>query len=859
MADIAGLWNATAGNPDWQYSVGYSQTDRNGSSATYHVTIAFRMTNSGASFGYGITANVNINGANYDIRVKNPSPSWSGTGWQVTYAWDIACSAGSGGGTSPITITIWGTEGASSPNLTFSGTCSLSTWNTAPSMLGLLTISPASGSIVGENTATINLSGWGANDNESSVYYTIQKDTDDAGSWPTIADNVVIGTVSYNDSIASLAQGSKVRYAISCVDTSGVRSGYLFSGYVTKNKFTKATLTSVDSFLYGDTAIAFTIAGALNTNGNTTMTYSLACAGLTTKTATAGAYSYTVTFAEIKALIGSSVNYQGNLVFTLTTANAYGSSGTSQFTIAVDLRTSPRVLTAGITVPNTGVNVPANGAYLVAGSWYFVPNRKKIEVNWGRSVDELGGAITYDVYVSVAGGAYSLVVANLPDVATMTYSFNLSAPAIASTCTVKITAKTSYGTTRDTLALGANIITIHYYNPSTITFDPVNRLQLSATVTGKVQLNTSITTGLTISVPTFNFTGYVNTATTWTVGTKSFSGALVLTATQTGSFSLTVKDTASIAIDGGTGTLSTILAQAVSAYIPMIATRSTGIGINALPLAGHILTVGGNLDVSGDAGSVTATSTGITQASQLKSVVAIGTAPLIVTSTTKVTNLNVDLLDGLQSGNASGNIPISNGTVNTNLNAEMVGGVKTTIGAASPVWPFIVQVKVDGVMEVGKYIDFHNTSNDGIDAPLRLTSELGNLFLNNNTNGASQVHSRTWTGNISRACNSYGIQSINCGFKPIFVEMWGGSNTDRTLYSHGATDGVTTGDTQTWGSTGGPNANFSQAGQLISLHTGSQLFYCNITYTATGFDLNWQYQGGSIPAGTCFFTAIAHG
>jgi hypothetical protein len=37
--------------------------------------------------------------------------------------------------------------------------------------------------------------------------------------------------------------------------------------------------------------------------------------------------------------------------------------------------------------------------------------------------------------------------------------------------------------------------------------------------------------------------------------------------------------------------------------------------------------------------------------------------------------LDADLLDGLQSGNASGDIPISNGTLNTNLNADMVDGL----------------------------------------------------------------------------------------------------------------------------------------------------------------------------------------
>ncbi len=59
-------------------------------------------------------------------------------------------------------------------------------------------------------------------------------------------------------------------------------------------------------------------------------------------------------------------------------------------------------------------------------------------------------------------------------------------------------------------------------------------------------------------------------------------------------------------------------------------------------------------------------------AQQIVSTLATGTAPLGVSSTTKCTNLNADLLDDLTTGNSSGNIPISNGTVNTNLNADMV-------------------------------------------------------------------------------------------------------------------------------------------------------------------------------------------
>lgn len=37
-----------------------------------------------------------------------------------------------------------------------------------------------------------------------------------------------------------------------------------------------------------------------------------------------------------------------------------------------------------------------------------------------------------------------------------------------------------------------------------------------------------------------------------------------------------------------------------------------------------------------------------------------------------ITGLNADKVDGYHAGNTSGSIPINNGTVNTNLNADMI-------------------------------------------------------------------------------------------------------------------------------------------------------------------------------------------
>ena len=54
---------------------------------------------------------------------------------------------------------------------------------------------------------------------------------------------------------------------------------------------------------------------------------------------------------------------------------------------------------------------------------------------------------------------------------------------------------------------------------------------------------------------------------------------------------------------------------------------------------------------------------------------AIGSPPFTVVSTTLVGNLNADLHDGYQAGNATGNIPVSNGVLNTNLNSQYLGSL----------------------------------------------------------------------------------------------------------------------------------------------------------------------------------------
>jgi hypothetical protein len=114
------------------------------------------------------------------------------------------------------------------------------------------------------------------------------------------------------------------------------------------------------------------------------------------------------------------------------------------------------------------------------------------------------------------------------------------------------------------------------------------------------------------------------------------------------------------------------------------------------------------------------------------STVATGTAPFTVASTTKVTNLNADQLDGLDSASfirsdtadsftgqltstlATGTAPfvIASTTAVTNLNADMVDGlhVAQLSGTGANILNTIPRIGADGVTELAKYLDFHDQS-----------------------------------------------------------------------------------------------------------------------------------------------------
>lgn len=77
---------------------------------------------------------------------------------------------------------------------------------------------------------------------------------------------------------------------------------------------------------------------------------------------------------------------------------------------------------------------------------------------------------------------------------------------------------------------------------------------------------------------------------------------------------------------------------------------------------------------------------------------------LIVKASDKY-DINVDRVDGYDVGNGSGNIPLSNGTVNTNLNADMVDGYSAGTGAGQVL-----------VLDGGGFVASANLPNSGVSA-----------------------------------------------------------------------------------------------------------------------------------------------
>lgn len=98
-----------------------------------------------------------------------------------------------------------------------------------------------------------------------------------------------------------------------------------------------------------------------------------------------------------------------------------------------------------------------------------------------------------------------------------------------------------------------------------------------------------------------------------------------------------------------------------------------------------------------------------------------------------------------------------NGYASSAGNADTVDSFHVDNSGSGPTWGRLTPVKSDGVLEVGKYIDFHNTSNDGKDYATRVqvTQHSGNSVNLPTTSGTLALTSQIPT-NVSQLTNDSG-------------------------------------------------------------------------------------------------------
>lgn len=568
MADLKGTYRSPNGSPYFDYDVNYSQTGRTGSSATYRVNLRIRMTSSYSSYGYGMTAYVKINGKTVEKRIKNPSPTWSGSGWQGTWSFDVTASAGTGGGTLPAEVKVWGTDGGSAPNMTISGkTVSLSTWNTAP------TWTSDDGNVNGwkqnkiipENTGVVHVYPPKATDKEGNkINYDAWRYVNDQNTAKVCQNGNVNG---FDDNISAYGQGAKIKYQFR-VDDGALYSDHRWSWTYTKNKLTPANISVGSGIKFDTTEISVTFNGQSNTDGNTNFTFGLSSPNITIhngnvngnttikihKSGTAPTTPY-INFEDLKNLFRSS-NWQGNITINAETRNAYGSKSSKSTNVSVDLRTNPN--TAG--TPNAG------GQVTVAGGSYFIPARNAISLNWSAGSDKLGGAVTYDVQGAVSGGQWTTLKSGLTTTST---SINLEAVTKATNYVIKIITRTNFGYSTES---GSRTIELHYYNQPKIVVQNTNR---SA---NEFSCDILTTPDTSISAVAINMRQYQDKNGNW----QNFAGSpyrmKITGLSETDSLTRQIK----CSDNSGLSNNTVVLSYNISSYVPIVSIRKKGLGVNTL-------------------------------------------------------------------------------------------------------------------------------------------------------------------------------------------------------------------------------------------------------------------------------------
>ena len=519
-----------------------------------------------------------------------------------------------------------------------------------------------------ENVDTLNISWSGATDaNGDTITYELYEQVSES-SWT----NIYTGTAkSYSRSIGGGAstQGKSYDYYVKAKDSKGVyASGEQNGTQVQKNTLTGSTLTSSSSINNSTSSIAFTWGAGSNTDGSA-VKYDLTVSGLTIYNAT------NLTGTSLNVAIVSSAPSSGAYILKKDLKNKFSSSsynGTLSFTLTTknnygSTKTSTKTLNVDLRVNPTPATPSIDKTTNSTALHTVASTGNKYFVPDGSK----------KIRVNWSGGSDALGTALKYDVQVKigTGAYETKASNLTSTSYDLVLQKQT-----SSLAMVVRVITKTSYNYTSYKDTSAETLhyynqpsvslldlnRTSTSATAKLRLNANT------SIPNVNFT------------TRSFSGASSGTLTNTkdaqtitannlvdtSTYSWTIK----VIDDVGLYTTAVIHTIEIPSYTPLFSVREKGVGVNAIP---------------------------------------DGSAGFIVKGGVKITGgLTVD------GKKITGDIDTSN----------LVK--KSDLATGTSYKGKVANIGTDGVMEVGKYIDFHDNSTNDYNS--RLTCDGNTLTVSGN-------------------------------------------------------------------------------------------------------------------------------
>lgn len=422
------------------------------------------------------------------------------------------------------------------------------------------------------------------------------------------------------DNISSWGQGTQIKYEAKVSDGSLWASSSRWSWVYTKNTFTKATVTSIGSIGVGSTGVSFTATGIRNSGGgngyvNTSFGYRI-------ESLTSGVNIYgnnttyqdnqnNVVFTlgvknnggsptnphwldanELKAVFKNS-NYTGTLKLRLVSWNSYGSQGSYDFNVSVDLRQNP---------PYVNITYDSKNKIDLGGTSYYVPAHLPFKCSWNAVNDPVGNEpCTYEVLYQIGTGSY----VSLGTTTTNSFTAYLGSTAIGNNKTtdfrIIVRAITKYGYTSDS---GGNRITLWDYAPPTVNVNSVNRTSTNVTLSGTITINTTIPNVTTTSthwrwVGGSNTNFSVTNSSTSTI--KNFTITISAAQDLTGTIHVASSDTARDLLDKITSMAWGNTEVAIKGYMPVMSINKFGVGINTrLANNKYIFEVDGNTNIKGN-------------------------------------------------------------------------------------------------------------------------------------------------------------------------------------------------------------------------------------------------------------------